>query len=105
MPVIHIKTVDEFKNRLQKVENCIVKFGAKWCGPCVAMDKIIETYSNSNITILIIDIDTNDDLNSYTQDELNLKFKSIPTVYQYKNRKFNKINCNVTNFNEVIKSL
>ena len=53
----------------------LIKFGAKWCGPCKAMIPIVEDVLNKNSSLEFEDIDVEDNINltdSY-------KIKSVPT--------------------------
>lgn len=46
----------------------LVKFGAKWCPPCVSTDSALEEYdrqSNGEVKVVVIDIDSNRELTQH----------------------------------------
>lgn len=53
----------------------LIKFGAKWCGPCKAMVPIVENVLNKNSSLEFEDIDIEDNIN--LTDSYNIK--SVPT--------------------------
>lgn len=57
----------------------VVKFGADWCGPCRALDKVIAEYSRqgSGVDIVMIDVDERGDLASH------YKVSGIPKVMMF----------------------
>jgi len=70
---------DKFINSPEKV---LVKFGAEWCGPCRAMEPILESVSESfPERIGSVDVDSN--------KEISLRFaiRSIPTIIIFQDGK------------------
>jgi len=61
MPIIHIKSLDQF-NKIKDKGKLIIKFTAKWCGPCRAIAPEFERYASdpkcSSLTFVEVDIDT-----------------------------------------------
>ena len=53
----------------------LIKFGAKWCGPCKVMVPIVENILNKNSSLEFEDIDIEDNIN--LTDSYNIK--SVPT--------------------------
>jgi thioredoxin 1 len=46
----------------------LVKFGAKWCPPCVSTDSALEEYdhqSNGEVKVVVIDVDSNHELTQH----------------------------------------
>ena len=55
------------------------KFGGEWCSPCVELDKVLTTVSDSMLYKISVD---NDDFNSFLMDN---KIYNIPvTIIKYK---------------------
>jgi len=61
----------------------IVKVGANWCGPCIAVKPILEKLSETYTEQIIGDVDAD------SQSDLakSLNVRSIPTTIFYKNGK------------------
>lgn len=59
----------------------LIKAGANWCGPCKAMEPIIEEISNEFPSVKIgkIDVDENSEVPT------RLGIRNIPTILLYKN--------------------
>lgn len=59
MPVIHIKSEDEFNKHINVDKVTIVDFTAQWCGPCQMIKPFFEKYSDeyTNIQFLKVDVD------------------------------------------------
>ena len=79
-------------------------FTASWCGPCKKIKPLIEKISEGadpdKLEIYQVDIDQNDNLIT------ELKIKSVPTFYLFKNNKL-KGQCggaNIENIKELIKN-
>lgn len=63
--VSQVELDDDFANEIQSVPTVLVKFGATWCGPCVRLDKELETLSatlGNDAKIIVIDIEDNQKL-------------------------------------------
>ena len=74
-----IKTRNEFEDYIQKNKYCIVKVGAKWCGPCKRVQPLIDKCFSklSHVKLILVDADECIDLYS------KLKVKSMPTIYTF----------------------
>ena len=69
-----------------KGKNCLVKFGAEWCGPCKAVKPVLESLEkDSGIEIFDIDIDVNFD------DATLFNVRSVPTVIAFLNGEPHKV--------------
>jgi thioredoxin 1 len=52
----------------QESRPVLVKFGATWCGPCVATDKALaefESSSNGDVKVVIFDVDSNPSISQH----------------------------------------
>jgi thioredoxin 1 len=52
----------------QETRPVLVKFGATWCGPCVATDKALAEYertSTGEVKVVILDVDSNPSLSKH----------------------------------------
>lgn len=69
-------------------ENVIVDFSATWCGPCKALNPILDDISaTTNIKVIKIDVDTNQGL------AVEYGVRSIPTMLFFKKGELtNRIN-------------
>lgn len=69
-------------------ENVIVDFSATWCGPCKALNPILDDISaTTNIKVIKIDVDTNQGL------AVEYGIRSIPTMLFFKKGELtNRIN-------------
>jgi thioredoxin 1 len=58
----------------------VVKFGAEWCGPCLALDKVISQYERQpgGVNIVKVDVDERQDLASH------YNVSGIPKVIMFK---------------------
>jgi thioredoxin 1 len=58
MSVIHIRSQGQFTN-LKAKGKLIVKFGAKWCGPCRAIAPVFEQYASdpNYSTLIFVEVD------------------------------------------------
>lgn len=86
MSVIHVHTIDEFNSTVLLDDDdilCIVKFSAKWCGPCKAIKKQYEELSKKYIDNIFVHVDI-DELEDC--DEVK-DVKSIPAFKCYRNGK------------------
>lgn len=59
MPVIYIKTEEEFDKLKESNKLLLVKFGASWCGPCKQIKPNLDKLSE-NDNLIVIDIDVNE---------------------------------------------
>eukprot|EP00178_Gracilaria_changii_P016865 TRINITY_DN48322_c0_g1_i1.p1 TRINITY_DN48322_c0_g1~~TRINITY_DN48322_c0_g1_i1.p1 ORF type:complete len:108 (+),score=18.29 TRINITY_DN48322_c0_g1_i1:48-371(+) len=66
MPVIEVKSEEEFKKQLAAAgsKKIIIDFHATWCGPCKMISPVLEECSNkySTIVFLKVDVDEVEDL-------------------------------------------
>lgn len=87
MPILEVNNIGELNDAIKTNGVCVVDFFAHWCGPCISLGKQLhEAYDHNNgVTILKIDVDT--------QDELLRKFimdtgvKSMPFIMFFKEGK------------------
>jgi thioredoxin len=71
---LFVKSDDKLSNN--EGENCILKFTAKWCGPCKMMAPILEKISTEkNINVYEVDVDEEFELSEM------FNIRSIPTIY------------------------
>ena len=53
---------------VQETRPVLVKFGATWCGPCVATDKALHEYqqsSSGDVKVVLLDVDSNPHLSQH----------------------------------------
>lgn len=60
----------------------LVKYGAPWCGPCVAMGQLLEMARKEYPDLCIEEV--NIDLPEYTQEATELNIRSIPTLVGFR---------------------
>ena len=71
-----MKTVTD---KSELVGNCLVKFGAVWCGPCRAVKPVLEKVeSSTGVTVLDVDIDVSSEIAEQ------FGVRSVPTVFALK---------------------
>lgn len=72
-------TTENFEETI-KEGVAIIKFGAKWCGPCRQMAPIMESVATEDTTTKYGDVDTDE------QPELSQQFgiRSVPTTLVFK---------------------
>ena len=78
--VMVIQTRSAFKEYLKTNPNLIVKFTAKWCGPCNIAKPIVEKYFDQCkhlFDMVIIDADNGRDVVNF------LKVKAFPTICSF----------------------
>ncbi len=76
-------TSESYEGAVASSQKCVVDFFASWCGPCKAMNPILENVENEIGTgkIFKIDVDQNRDLVE------KLGIRSVPTFIFYENGK------------------
>lgn len=59
--------------------NVCLKFGAEWCGPCIALAELIEENEGNynDVTFVEVDVDEFDDDSIFDE----YKIKNIPVLY------------------------
>ena len=74
---------DNFQETIKSTEKCVVDFYATWCGPCKAMNPILEKTEEEigSGKIFKVDIDQNMDLAE------KLEIRAVPTFIFYENGK------------------
>lgn len=60
----------------------LVKYGAPWCGPCVAMEESLERAKDEFPDLCIERVNVEDE--RYTKDIAELKIRAIPTLIGFK---------------------
>lgn len=87
------KNSTEMFKLMSKTKCLILKFSAKWCGPCKNKNflkeyhNLTDSYSkNSDVMFMELDVDSQDNLISETE-LYNFKISAVPTllVYSYGN--------------------
>lgn len=80
--VTEIKSIEQF-DEIVKDGIVLVKFGAKWCGPCKMLKPILDDIANTADSFKVCDVDS-DDL-----PELMERFgiRSVPTIFFFKDGK------------------
>lgn len=70
---------EELKEKISKGIN-VVKFGAEWCGPCKAIQPILESFENDERieNVIYIDADDNEEL------LMQYRVRGIPTTIIFK---------------------
>jgi len=59
MPVVYVKTEEEFEEVKKTDKLLLVKFGASWCGPCKQIKPHLEKLSETE-DIVVVDIDVDE---------------------------------------------
>lgn len=73
---------DKFNNLIQSETPVLIDFFATWCGPCKAMEPVLEGLKadlGDKVRIIQIDVDKNLDL------AVEMKVMGVPTFMLYKN--------------------
>jgi len=79
-----MKTIDAntFQSFVSENKDCIVMFGASWCGPCrAAKPKVENLSSNSSFPVVYADVD---DMQNIAQS---FGIMSVPTFVKFENGK------------------
>ncbi|MFB6095142.1 MAG: thioredoxin family protein [Halodesulfurarchaeum sp.] len=72
--VVSISGTEDFDNRLESVDAVFIDFHAEWCGPCIAMEPIIESVAATvDVPVIEVDVDDHQDIAS------RYNVRSIPT--------------------------
>lgn len=74
-------TKNEFNDILNSNSVVVTKFGAEWCGPCKAMEPIIDHVSKEiqgKATVIQIDVEDSPDISS------KYHVRNIPTILYFK---------------------
>eukprot|EP00389_Voromonas_pontica_P002876 GDKH01004271.1.p1 GENE.GDKH01004271.1~~GDKH01004271.1.p1 ORF type:complete len:107 (-),score=20.10 GDKH01004271.1:54-374(-) len=83
MPVVHLKSEDEFKQVIAKDQVVCVDFFAEWCGPCKLMAPKIEAMSEEFPDVVFAKLDV-DELEAISEGE---DVSAMPTFIFYKDGK------------------
>ena len=82
VPVIEIETVIENEQDVLKADGiAVVDFWAEWCGPCIQMAPILESFAEANadkVKVFKMDVDEN------PKTAQNYGIRSIPTLIFFK---------------------
>jgi len=73
-------TTEELNDLYLENDKILIKFGASWCGPCKAMEPILEEIKKErpDVKVLELDVDSESEL-------VNLfKIRSVPTLFWIK---------------------
>lgn len=85
------KTSEELMSILKNSKCVVIKFSAKWCGPCKnpkflnSYNELKENYKNSDVVFFEFDVDDNEDL--VNDEKFNFNISSIPMIKIYNNGK------------------
>ena len=73
-----IKTLEEYNNFTNNNNDCIVKVGAAWCGPCRVLEKTLHEIESEQVALKMAEIDADD-----CDDELmtELGVRNIPVMF------------------------
>ena len=80
----YITNKQELNEIINSNKSIIIKYTAKWCGPCKTIQVLLDQIPDENpeIEIYGIDVDTSEDL----AESANIR--SIPTLKFYKNSEY-----------------
>ncbi len=87
--ILYDLSIDELiklQNKTQETDKIIVKFSASWCAPCKKMTPYLlkmQKEMTNKVTIVRLNADENKTLISQ------LKIDELPTLFIYKDNKFN----------------
>ena len=85
--------ITQFNNRNEFLELLkvnpgliIVKFGAKWCGPCKQIHSLVEqSFRGMPDNVLCADIDIDENFDVYTFLKSKRMINGVPTIFCYTN--------------------
>jgi thioredoxin 1 len=92
---------ENFESAVSSAKKCLVDFYATWCGPCKAMNPVLESVENELGSDLIfkIDVDKNRDLVE------KLGIRSVPTFILFENGEEKERKSGILPKNYLIESL
>ena len=73
--------LSNFEKQIQSNAHVIVKFGTEYCQPCKVLEKSIENVLASNIDILFMSLDAEDE----AELSSHFKIRSVPTLLFFRN--------------------
>jgi thioredoxin 1 len=91
---------ENFETAITSTKKCLVDFYATWCGPCKAMNPVLESVSSeTDSEIYKVDVDTNRDLVE------KLGIRSVPTFILYEDGKEIERKTGIISKNYLLESL
>uniref|UniRef100_A0A6C0AXD2 Thioredoxin domain-containing protein n=1 Tax=viral metagenome TaxID=1070528 RepID=A0A6C0AXD2_9ZZZZ len=79
-------SVDDFKELLYNNYNMIIiiKFGAKWCGPCKKIkDLCYQSFQQMPDNVICFDLDVDDNFELFATFKSKKMVKTIPTIFGF----------------------
>ena len=79
--MVTINDINEFNKAIQEHDECLVKIGTSWCGPCKIVEKNIEDIEKSHTDVYFINVD------AMEADEIAEKYdvRNVPVTLVIKN--------------------
>ena len=94
LPIIHkVESIDRFKEILANNPGLvIVKFGAKWCGPCKTIEADVnDIFSKMPPTVQCIKLDIDESFEIYSFLKAKRMVNGVPVILCYKKGNFSYI--------------
>jgi thiol-disulfide isomerase/thioredoxin len=83
-----VKTPEELVSTMNNTKCLVLKFSAKWCGPC-KNKQFLQSYHNlkdkykKNSDVTFIEFDVDDDEQFVNDEQFSFNISSIPTIKIY----------------------